>query len=70
MVETKIGDRTRDRSHEKRWEVGQKLLLGEEGDRINAILCGAGHNIRKFLRAFLLFLFSWLLKTRFQLTAA
>ena len=31
-----------------------------------AILCGAGHNIRKLLRAFLFFLFRWLFKTRFQ----
>ena len=46
--------------------LGRNYLLGQEGDRINAILCGAGHNIRKLLRAFLLFLFSWLFKTRFQ----
>ncbi|MDP7059173.1 MAG: IS5 family transposase, partial [Candidatus Marinimicrobia bacterium] len=46
--------------------LGRNYLLGVEGDRINAILCGAGHNIRKLLRAFLLFLFSWLFKTRFQ----
>jgi len=46
--------------------LGRNYLLGQEGDRINAILCGAGHNIRKLLRAFLLFLFSWLFKNRFQ----
>ncbi len=50
-------------------QLGRNYLLGQEGDRINAILCGAGHNIRKLLRAFLLFLFRWLFKTRFQLTA-
>jgi len=46
--------------------LGRNYLHGQEGDRINAILCGAGHNIRKLLRAFLLFLFSWLFKNRFQ----
>ena len=49
--------------------LGRNYLLGQEGDRINAILCGAGHNIRKLLRAFLFFLFRGLFKTRFQLTA-
>jgi len=46
--------------------LGRNYLLGQEGDRMNAILCGAGHNIRKLLRAFLFFLFRWLLKNRFQ----
>ena len=46
--------------------LGRNYLLGVEGDRINAILCGAGHNIRKLLRAFLLFLFSWLFKIYFR----
>ena len=46
--------------------LGRNYLLGQEGDKINAILCGAGHNIRKLLRAFLLFLFSWLFKNRFR----
>jgi IS5 family transposase len=46
--------------------LGRNYLLGQEGDRINAILCGAGHNIRKLLRAFLLFLFWRLFKNRFQ----
>lgn len=46
--------------------LGRNYLLGEEGDRMNAILCGAGHNIRKLLRAFLFFLFRWLFKTRFR----
>jgi len=46
--------------------LGRNYLLGVEGDRMNAILCGAGHNIRKLLRAFLLFLFWRLLKNRFQ----
>lgn len=50
--------------------LGRNHLLGEEGDRMNAILCGAGHNIRKLLRAFLLFLFHRLLQNRFQPAAA
>ena len=32
-------------------------LLGEEGDRINAILAGCGRNLRKLLRAFFLSIF-------------
>jgi transposase, IS5 family len=46
--------------------LGRNYLLGQEGDRMKAILCGAGHNIRKLLRAFLLFLFWRLFKIRFQ----
>jgi len=45
--------------------LGRNYLLGEEGYRMNAILCGVGHNIRKLLGAFLFFLFSRLVKTRF-----
>jgi IS5 family transposase len=39
--------------------LGRNYLLGEEGDRINAILSGCGFNVRKLLRAFFLFLFFW-----------
>jgi len=39
--------------------LGRNYLLGEEGDRMNAIMCGAGHNMRKLLAAFLFFLFGW-----------
>lgn len=39
--------------------LGRNYLLGEEGDKMNAILCGAGHNMRKLLAAFLFFLFGW-----------
>ena len=46
--------------------LDRNYLPGQEGDRINAILCGAGHNIRKLLRACLLFLFWRLFKNRFQ----
>ena len=46
-------------------KLGRNHLLGELGDKINALLCGAGHNIRlilKKLREFLFFvvLFGWL----------
>jgi IS5 family transposase len=39
--------------------MGVNHLLGAEGDRINAILCGCGYNIRKLLAAFLFWLFGW-----------
>ena len=45
-------------------KLGRNYLLGGLGDKINALLCGAGHNIRlilKKLRKKLLFLFSALL---------
>jgi hypothetical protein len=41
---------TGDRPHEDRRQVGAELLLGELGDKINALLCGAGHNIRIILK--------------------
>ena len=34
--------------------LGRNYLLRVEGDKVNAILCGAGHNIRKLLKAFLI----------------
>jgi hypothetical protein len=36
--------------------LGRNFLKGAQGDAMNAILCGAGHNLRKILarlRAFL-----------------
>jgi transposase, IS5 family len=45
-------------------KLGRNYLLGELGDKINALLCGAGHNIRlilKKLREKLLFLFAGML---------
>jgi len=42
--------------------MDRNYLKGEEGDRINAILAGCGFNIRKLLRAILL----WLFKERFR----
>jgi transposase, IS5 family len=31
-------------------KFGRNYLLGELGDKINALLCGAGHNIRLILK--------------------
>ena len=42
--------------------MDRNYLKGEEGDKINAILAGCGFNIRKLLRAILL----WLFKERFS----
>lgn len=42
--------------------MGRNYLKGKEGDKINAILAGCGFNIRKLLRAILL----WLFKERFR----
>ena len=42
--------------------MDRNYLKGEDGDRINAILAGCGFNIRKLLRAILL----WLFKERFR----
>ena len=43
----------------------RNYLLGEDGDQINALLCGAGQNLRKLLVAFLFFLFYKLFQMRF-----
>ena len=48
-VEAGIGHMKRDN------RMGRNFLLGEDGDRINAILSGCGHNLRMLL-AFLLWL--------------
>jgi IS5 family transposase len=45
--------------------LGRNYLLGEEGDRINAILCGCGYNIRRLLRAFIFWLYRILFIGRF-----
>lgn len=42
--------------------LGRNYLSGKKGDKMNAILCGTGHNMRKLMAAFLFFLFGW----RFQ----
>lgn len=41
--------------------MGRNHLLGEEGDRINALLSGCGFNMRKLLRAFLWPILRWLI---------
>ncbi len=35
--------------------LGRNFLKGTEGDALNALLCGAGHNLRKILRRLALF---------------
>jgi IS5 family transposase len=48
--------------------LGRNFLKGEDGDAINALLCGAGHNLRKILRQLaLLSPHSWLALLRFLL---
>jgi len=42
--------------------MGRNYLKGEDGDKINAILAGCGFNLRKLIRAILL----WLFKERFR----
>ena len=36
--------------------LSRNFLEGAAGDAINALLCGAGHNIRKMLRQLALFI--------------
>jgi IS5 family transposase len=45
--------------------LARNYLLGVEGDKINAILCGCGYNIRRLLRAFILWLYRILFAGRF-----
>ncbi len=54
--------------HDHRME--RNYLLGKDGDRINAILSGSAFNLRKLMRAFLLFIFGWDIFAEQQLTAA
>jgi IS5 family transposase len=37
--------------------LARNYLLGTEGDRINALLCGCGYNIRRLLRFFIFWLY-------------
>jgi len=44
--------------------LGRNFLKGMQGDAINAVLCGAGHNLRKILaRIRLLCLAIWRFRT-------
>jgi IS5 family transposase len=53
-------------SHSKNeCRLARNYLLGSEGDRMNAILCGCGYNIRRLLRAFIFWLWRILLLRRF-----
>ena len=36
--------------------LSRNFLKGTEGDAMNALLCGAGHNLRKMLRQLALFI--------------
>jgi len=45
-------------------------FLGEDGDRIYVLMLGYGFNMRKLLRAFVLFLFFLFKKQRIGLQAA
>jgi len=45
--------------------LARNYLLGSEGDRVNAILCGCGYNIRRLLRAIIFWLWRVLLFGRF-----
>ena len=43
--------------------LDRNFLMGKQGDRINAILCGADHNFRlllRWLRTFLRLFLEWL----------
>jgi len=45
--------------------LARNHLLGVEDDKINAILCGCGYNIRRLLRNFIFWLYKLLLSVRF-----
>jgi len=46
--------------------LARNYLLGVEGDKVNAILCGCGYNIRRLLRAFVFWLYRFLFSGRFR----
>jgi len=48
----------------------QNWFLGEDGDRVYALMLGYGFNMRKLLRAFSLFLFFLFKKQRIGLQAS
>jgi len=45
--------------------LARNYLLGVEGDKINAVLCGCGYNIRRLLRAILFWLYKIMFVGRF-----
>lgn len=51
-------------------KLGRNWLHGSQGDALNAMLCGMGHNLRKILARLRLSLYSWvmtyLIPTRFR----
>jgi IS5 family transposase len=46
--------------------LGRNYLLGIEGDKINALLCGCGYNIRRLLRFIVFWLYKILFVGRFN----
>ena len=42
--------------------LGRNFLKGMAGDAMNAVLCGAGHNLRKILTRVRFGLYRWLLR--------
>lgn len=46
--------------------LARNHLLGVEGDKINAILCGCGYNIRRLLREFIFWLYKILFAGQFH----
>jgi IS5 family transposase len=60
LVEAVIG-------HSKNeYRLAMNYLLGIEGDKINALLCGCGYNIRRLLRFIVFWLYKILLVGRFN----
>jgi IS5 family transposase len=49
--------------------LARNFLNGAEGDAVNALLCAAGHNLRKILRKLRLFYVWWMLALRQFITA-
>ena len=49
--------------------LARNYLLGVEGDKINAILCGCGYNIRRLLRFFIFWLYRYLFVGRYYCLA-
>ena len=53
-VEPEIGHQKHD------GKLDRNFLKGSQGDAMNALLCGAGHNLRKILAKLRLCLYAWL----------
>jgi IS5 family transposase len=53
-VEPEIGHQKHD------GKLDRNFLKGSQGDAMSALLCGAGHNLRKILAKLRLCLYAWL----------